>query len=137
MKNCCCGVCCFLGVLCVAIVLCCTCFVVKNCSIDINSVLFAVIIILSVIILASVFAICFDSRSVASVKKKKIEKLEVIENFFYKIPFKFDLPEVNQGKGSEKKQTKGKKSTDNKINKPIDENLLKLIRIYCDTLADI
>ena len=114
MKNCCCGVCCFLGVLCVAIVLCCTCFVVKNCSIDINSVLLVVMIILSVIILASVFAICFDSRSVASVKKKKLKKLAEVDSFLKKIY----AHTIN-------------------MNKPIDENLLKLIRIYCDTLADI
>ena len=114
MKNSCCGVCCFLGVLCVAIVLCCTCFVVKNCSIDINTALLVAIIILSVIVLASIFAICFDSWSVASVKKKKLKKLAEVDSFLKKI---YAHP-INK-------------------NKPIDENLLKLIRIYCDTLADI
>lgn len=126
MKNCCCGVCCFLGVLCVAIVLCCTCFVVKNCSIDINSVLLVVMIILSVIVLAVIVAICIYFCSVASVKKKKIEKLEVIVNFFYEKPSDSDANKKNQGKQAKK------------INKPLlDESILKLIRIYCDTLADI
>ena len=81
--------------------------------------------------MASVFAICFDSRSVASVKKKKIEKLEVIENFFSN----------NSSKSNEKKeedQSEEKGLADDKINKPLlDESILKLIRIYCDTLADI
>lgn len=114
MKNCCCGVCCFLGVLCVAIVLCCTCFVVKNCSIAINSVLLVVMIILSVIVLAVIVAICIYFCSVASVKKKKIEKLAEVDSFI----------------------KKNNDQTTN-VNNPSDENILKLIRIYCDTLADI
>lgn len=114
MKNCCCEVCCFLGVLCAAIVLCFTCFVAKNCPIDINTVLWVIIIILSVIVLASIFAICFDSWLAARVKEKKIEKLAEVNSFI-------------------------KKNYDHttNVNNPSDENILKLIRIYCDTLADI
>lgn len=114
MKNCSCGVCCFLGIVCAAIVLCCTYFVAKNCSIDINTALWVIIIILSVIVLASIFAICFDSWLAARVREKKIEKLAEVNSFIKK---NYD-------------------QTTN-VNNPSDENILKLIRIYCDTLADI
>lgn len=126
MKNCSCGVCCFLGIVCAAIVLCCTYFVAKNCSIDINTALLVAIIILSVIVLAVIVAICIYFCSVASVKKEKIKNLKAIENFFYEKSSDSDENKKNQ-----------RKPANIKINNPLDENMLKLIRIYCDTLADI
>lgn len=114
MKNCSCGVCCFLGILCVAIVLCFTCFVAKNCSIDINTALLVAIIILSVIVLAVIVAICIYFRSAARVREKKIENLAEVNPFIKK-----NYDQITN------------------MNNPVDENILKLIRIYCDTLADI
>lgn len=114
MKNCSCGVCCFLGIVCAAIVLCCTYFVAKNCSIDINTALLVVIIALSVIVLAVIVAICFYFCSAARVKEKKIENLAEVNSFIKK-----NYDQITN------------------MNNPLDENMLKLIRIYCDTLADI
>lgn len=101
-------------------------FVAKICSIDINTALLVVIIALSVIVLAVIVAICIYFCSAARVKGKKIEKLKVIENFFYEKPSDSDANKKNQ-----------RELAKIKINKPLDENMLKLIRIYCDTLADI
>lgn len=103
-----------LGISCVVVVLCCTCFIVKNYPIDINTALLVVIIALSVIVLAAIVAICFNSWLAARVKGKKIEKLAEVDSFFKK-----NYDQITN------------------INKPLDENMLKLIRIYCDTLADI
>lgn len=94
-------------------------FVAKICSIDINTALL-------VIVLAVIVAICIYFRSAARVKKEKIKNLKAIENFFYEKSSDSDENKKNQ-----------RKPANIKINKPLDENMLKLIRIYCDTLADI